>query len=75
MLAYCVSLGLPSGLLVYASERPLETHKVENVGVDLRIVGIETTSVPRDLELRARKAAEGLVREAMSHRSRYRTAV
>ncbi len=29
LLAYCVSLGLPAGLLIYASNRPLERHIVE----------------------------------------------
>ncbi len=75
MLAYCVSLGLPSGLLIYASESPSATHTVENAGVDLRIGGIRTTGTPKDLEIRARKAAQGLVQEAMRQRVRHRTAV
>ena len=29
LLAYCVSLGLPAGLLIYASNRPLERHIVK----------------------------------------------
>ncbi len=75
MLAYCVSLGLPSGLLIYASERPLETHEVENAGVYLRIVGVGTTGAPKDLESQTRRAAQRLAREAMRCQSRYSAAV
>lgn len=75
MLAYCVSLELPAGLLIYASEGPLVTHMVQSAGVDLRIVGIGTTGTPQNLESRARKAAAELVREAMHQQARYRTAV
>jgi 5-methylcytosine-specific restriction enzyme subunit McrC len=33
MLAYCESLGLPSGLLIYASDHPYEEHLVKHAGV------------------------------------------
>jgi 5-methylcytosine-specific restriction enzyme subunit McrC len=48
LLAYCVSLGLPAGLLIYASARPLERHLVHRAGVGLELVGIEMSSKPRD---------------------------
>lgn len=64
LLAYCVSLGLPDGLLIYASEHPFETHHVERAGVALQVAGIEMTGRPRDLEARAREVAGRLVRQA-----------
>ena len=39
LLAYCVSMGLPAGLLIYANARPLEKHAVQRAGVDLELVG------------------------------------
>lgn len=59
LLAYCVSLGLPAGLLIYASTRPLERHVVHRAGVGLELVGIEMSSKPRDLEGQVRGAATG----------------
>ena len=38
LLAYFVSLGLPAGLLVYASARLLERHGVQRVGVNLELI-------------------------------------
>ena len=64
MLAYCVSLGLPAGLLIYASERPIERHTVKRVGVNLEIIGIDMRDEPRNLEARAREAAGRLVEQA-----------
>jgi hypothetical protein len=72
LLVYCVSLGLPAGLLIYASARPLEKHFVQRAGVDLELVGIKKSSKPRDLEGQVRGAARRLVEQAAklrSHRS------
>jgi 5-methylcytosine-specific restriction enzyme subunit McrC len=74
LLAYCVSLGLPAGLLIYASERPLERHVVERAGINLEIVGVEMSGSPRRLEARVREAAGRLVRQAARQRSRYKVA-
>jgi 5-methylcytosine-specific restriction enzyme subunit McrC len=74
LLAYCVSLGLPAGLLIYASERPLERHVVERAGINLEIVGVEMSGSPRSLEARVREAAGRLVRQAARQRSRYKVA-
>jgi len=49
LLAYCVSLGLPSGLLIYADERPPgEPYVVERAGVILEVEGIDLTGDPAD---------------------------
>ncbi len=69
LLAYCVSLGLPDGLLIYASELPFGTHHVERAGVALQVVGIGMSGSPRDLEARAREVAGRLVRQASSRYS------
>ncbi len=67
LLAYCVSLGLANGLLIYASKHPFESHLVKHVGVALHVVGIEMTRSPRDLEMRARKVAGHLIQQASGH--------
>jgi 5-methylcytosine-specific restriction enzyme subunit McrC len=69
LLAYCVSLNLPSGLLIYASGRSYEEHIVEGAGVSLGIIGVEMSGSPRDLEARVRRAARHLVRQAARRRS------
>ncbi len=69
LLAYCVSLGLPKGLLIYATEHPLEHHAVERAGVGLEIVGIDMSHRPQELEEAARAAARRLVQHAIELRS------
>jgi 5-methylcytosine-specific restriction enzyme subunit McrC len=75
LLAYCLSLGLPAGLLIYASDQPLEKHVVERAGVNLEVFGIEMSSRPRDLDARVRTAARRLVQQAVRLRSSYEAAV
>jgi 5-methylcytosine-specific restriction enzyme subunit McrC len=65
LLAYCVALNLPSGMLIYASGRPHEEHFVEHAGVSLGITGIEMGSDLRKLEASVRRAARNLVRQAV----------
>jgi len=74
LLAYCVSLGLPAGLLIYASERPPEKHVVERAGIGLEIIGVQMTGNSRNLETRVREAAVRLVQQAMRLRSRNKVA-
>ena len=65
LLAYCVSLGLPSGLLIYADERPPgEPYVVERAGVILEVEGIDLTGDPADVLARARKCARKLIQQA-----------
>jgi len=74
LLAYCVSLGLPAGLLIYANERPFESHTVERAGVNLEVIGIEMSDEPHRLETRVRRAARRLAKQAAELRTRYKAA-
>lgn len=64
MLAYCISMGLPRGLLIYANTRPLEAHRVLGQDVELEIMGIDMSAEPPDLLRQARVAARRLVAHA-----------
>jgi 5-methylcytosine-specific restriction enzyme subunit McrC len=66
LLAYCVALRLPRGLLIYATPRALELHRVTRAGVDLEIVGIDMSSRPGPLVQQARRAARRLIEHALS---------
>ncbi len=61
LLAYCVALGLPRGLLIYASPRAPEVHRVVRAGIELEIVGIDMSLPPKRLVEQARGAARRLV--------------
>ena len=74
LLAYCVSLGLPAGLLIYASAHPLENHLVQQVDISLEVVGIEIRGKPRDLEAHVRSAAKRLLERADELHSHRRAA-
>jgi 5-methylcytosine-specific restriction enzyme subunit McrC len=70
LLAYCVSLGLPSGLLIYAGERPPgESYVVERAGVTLELAGIDLTRDPAGVLVRARKPARKLIWQAERSRA------
>jgi 5-methylcytosine-specific restriction enzyme subunit McrC len=75
LLASCVSLGLPSGMLIYAISQPHEEHLVEHAGVTLGITGVEMSGDPRNLEASVRRAAQNLVRQAEHRRFARTTAV
>jgi 5-methylcytosine-specific restriction enzyme subunit McrC len=64
LLAYCSVLGLPKGILIYASEHPPETYTVRQVGIGLEIVGINMDADPSDIETQARGAAGRLFEQA-----------
>jgi 5-methylcytosine-specific restriction enzyme subunit McrC len=64
LLAYCVALRLPRGLLIYASLRAPELHRVTGAGIELEIVGIDMSVPPEKLLERARQAALRLVAHA-----------
>jgi 5-methylcytosine-specific restriction enzyme subunit McrC len=64
LLAYCVGLGLPRGLLIYAARRPLEQHRVLMAAVDLEIVGIDMSRPSEEFVQQARYAAHRLVSHA-----------
>ena len=75
LLAYCASLGLPAGLLIYASEQQPERHMVEHAGIGLEVVGVKMDGAPRDLDAPVRRAARRLVQQARYFRSEYTPAV
>lgn len=41
MLAYCVTLGLPAGLLIYGGPHPLPHQTVRRAGVRIELTGID----------------------------------
>ena len=69
LLAYCVSLGLERGLLIYAGELD-ERYRVERAGVVLEATAIDLTSGPETIEASATKAARRLVEHAYQERRR-----
>lgn len=68
LLAYCVSLGLPAGLLFYAGKRPLEQYVIRRTGITLEAIGIDMTGTPSEVETQARNAAKRLIRQAYDAR-------
>jgi len=68
LLAYCVALGLPRGLLIYASSRSLEHHRIIKADIDLEIVGIDMSGRPEHLVEQARRAAQRLITHAISEK-------
>ncbi len=64
LLAYCVALGLPRGLLIYAAPRPVKSYRVRRANIDLEVTGIDLSEPPRILEARARTAARVLIEHA-----------
>jgi 5-methylcytosine-specific restriction enzyme subunit McrC len=64
LLAYCSSLGLPCGLLIYADYREPEEHVVYNAGVLLEVLGIDMSTPPEELTRQAARAAERLLHQA-----------
>ncbi|MDA8359440.1 MAG: hypothetical protein M0Z95_24765 [Actinomycetota bacterium] len=66
LLAYCVALGLPRGLLIYASQRPPEVQRVRRSGTELEIVGIDMSKPSDALVGEARIAARRLLAHAQA---------
>lgn len=64
MLAYCVALGLPRGLLIYAGEGPTDSHHVERAGVVLEQVRVDLSGRPEEVLASARDAAQRLLQHA-----------
>lgn len=71
LLAYCVSLGLPSGLLIYADPRSVgESYVVKKAGVTLEVTGVDLTGDPAGVLTRARETARKLIQQAERARAR-----
>jgi 5-methylcytosine-specific restriction enzyme subunit McrC len=64
LLAYCVALGLPRGLLIYASARPAEVQRVAAAGIDLEAIGIDLEASTDELMRQANVAAQRLIEHA-----------
>lgn len=64
LLAYCVALGLPRGLLIYASQHALEVQHVQQSGTELEIMGIDMSKPSDELVEGARSAAKRLMAHA-----------
>lgn len=64
LLAYCVALGLPRGLLIYASQRQPEVQRVRESGTELEVVGVDMSKPSDGLIEEARFAARRLIAHA-----------
>lgn len=77
LLAYCISLDLRRGLLIYGGPRKLERHLVQNSNIELEVMGLDLTGSREEIMKEARKAAHRLIEQAlleMRARSALRTA-
>jgi 5-methylcytosine-specific restriction enzyme subunit McrC len=64
LLGYCSAMGLPRGLLIYATAQALEVQRVLQAGIELRVIGVDMTLPPKAMVESARVAARELVAEA-----------
>jgi 5-methylcytosine-specific restriction enzyme subunit McrC len=55
LLAYCASLGLPRGVLIYASFEPLHREVVRRLGTELHVLGLDMTGTPDEVLSQARR--------------------
>lgn len=69
LLAYCVSLDLKAGLLIYSGVLDRQ-YLVERAGVSLEATGIDLTGEPEQIEASARQAAKRLIEHVSSARER-----
>lgn len=63
LLAYCVSLGLPGGLLIYSGTLE-KRYRVERADIILEATSIDLTGEIEQIETSAREAAKCLVEQA-----------
>ncbi len=63
LLAYCISLGLRAGLLVYSGKLDKQ-YLVQRAGILLEATSIDLTGEPEQIEASARRAAKRLVKHA-----------
>lgn len=67
LLAYCVSLGLGSGVLIYSGSLTKQ-YLVNRANITLEAVGVDLTGSPEDIEVSGRSAARRLVSRALDMR-------
>jgi 5-methylcytosine-specific restriction enzyme subunit McrC len=64
LLAYCVALGMPRGLLIYAEAGTHRTETVREAGIELEIVGVDLARPWREVLEQTRRAARRLIEHA-----------
>jgi 5-methylcytosine-specific restriction enzyme subunit McrC len=69
LTAYCVALGLPKGMLVYATHEPTRTEVVERAGTELLIAGVDLSLPPQALIRQAEEVGDRLVAQALEFRA------
>jgi 5-methylcytosine-specific restriction enzyme subunit McrC len=66
LLAYCVALGLPRGLLIYAEAGADRIETVKEAGTELEIVSVDLARPWREVLAQTRRAARMLIMQAES---------
>jgi len=74
LLAYCVALGLPRGLLIYAEVGTDRTETVREAGTELEIISVDLARPWREVLAQTRRAAVRLIEHAESAAERQMTA-
>lgn len=64
LLAYCVALGMPRGLLIYAEAGTYPTQTVREAGIELEVVGVDLARPWREVLEQTRRAARRLIHQA-----------
>ena len=65
LLAYCTSMGLPRGILIYATHEAPRVEVVHRAGIELEITGVDLAQAPRDMLAQARSVADRLIDQAL----------
>ena len=73
LLAYCVSLNLKRGLLIYAGEFD-ERYRVERAGIVLEATAVDLTGSPEQIEVSALRAVRQLLEHANQERRQRKVA-
>jgi len=67
LLAYCVAMRLPKGLLIFASPQVLKRHRVYGLGVQLEVLGVDLEQAPEALLGDSRSAVRQFAANALEH--------
>ena len=65
LLAYCTSLGLHRGLLIYATHEPQRIEVVNRAGIELVISGVDLSQEPEGILVQARSVADQLIEQSV----------
>jgi len=69
LLAYCVSLGLKRGLLIYATHEEPSVEVVRRADIELHVDGVDLSLQPDAMVSQARRVADSLIDHALHQRS------